>query len=180
MELLGSRLLTRASVSKKGEAKRTYEVACQLWRRDAVSTPTLHSVISQLRVWSCLAECVFLKNRKVILFEVSRMWPTWKKRFAASHCPRWNARLLMLPLFHFVDCGLYCAGFEAVIIAQLLLSQRCTSHEHFTRCTAQRVLDEDPHSAHHLITKHSWVSATFHNRIHVWIKQNNVCDCNNT
>ena len=57
-EFLGSRCLTRASVSKKCEAKRTSEVACQLWRRGAVGTPTLHSVISPPRVRFRFAECV--------------------------------------------------------------------------------------------------------------------------
>ena len=56
MDLLGSRCLIRGSVSEKGEAKRTYEVVCQLWKRDAVATPTLHSVISPPRVRLGFAE----------------------------------------------------------------------------------------------------------------------------
>ena len=45
-------------MSEKGEAKRTYEVVCQLWKRDAVATPTLHSVISPPRVRLRFAERV--------------------------------------------------------------------------------------------------------------------------
>ena len=49
MELLGSRCLIGGSVSEKGEAKKTYEVVCQLW---------LHSVISPPRVRLRFAERV--------------------------------------------------------------------------------------------------------------------------
>ena len=65
-ELLWSfsdRYVSLATVSKKGEAKKTYEVVCQLWRRDAVATPTLHSVISPPRCGSALRS-VFPKQSK--------------------------------------------------------------------------------------------------------------------
>ena len=68
----------------------------------------------------------FLNNRKEIVFEVSRPLSMWKKRRAASHCPRWNERLLMLPRFRVIDCGMCCVGFDAGITAQLRLLQRCT------------------------------------------------------
>ena len=49
--------------SKKGEAKRTYKVVCQLWRRDAVATPTLHSITSPPRraVLVC-GECFLIQS----------------------------------------------------------------------------------------------------------------------
>ena len=51
----------------------------------------------------------------------------------------------MLPLFRVVDCGLYCEGFDAGIIAPFRLVQRKTTHKHLTLCTPHRVLDEIPH-----------------------------------
>ena len=60
-ELLWSfsdRDVSLATVSKKGETKKTYEVVCQLWRRDAMATSTLHCVISPPRVRCRFAKCV--------------------------------------------------------------------------------------------------------------------------
>ena len=177
-----ARRLTRASVSKKGEAKRGHTK----WPDSSGGVtrwPRQHCAQSSPRVGAVLVcRVCFLNNRQeIIVFEVSPLWSIWKTRRAASHCPRWNA--LMLPRFHFVDCGLYCAGFEAaIIVAQLFLFQRHeptnTSRavprtEHLMNILTQRI------TWSHL-TEHSWVIETFHNRIHVWIKQNNVRDCNNT
>ena len=78
MKLLGSRCLTGATVSKKGEAKRTNEKDSQLWRRDAVATPTLHSITSPPRRQFWCAESVSLYNRKDMLLEVSSLWSTRK------------------------------------------------------------------------------------------------------
>ena len=69
----------RGSVSEKGEAKRTYEVVCQLWKRDAVATPTLHSVISPPRVRLLVCGACCPNNRKEIVFEVLRPLSMWKK-----------------------------------------------------------------------------------------------------
>ena len=152
VDLLGSRRLTRASVSKKGEAKRGHTK----WPDSSGGVtrwPRQHCAQSSPRVGAVLVcRACFLNNRQeIIVFEVSPLWSIWNTRRAASHCPRWNA--LMLPRFHFVDCGLYSAGFEAaIIVAQLFLFQRHKPHEHFTCCTPHRALDEYPHSAHHLVT----------------------------
>ena len=53
--------------------------------------------------------------------------------------------MLMSPLFRDVDCGLYCEGFDAEIMAPFSLVQRFSIHKHLTRCTLHRVLDETPH-----------------------------------
>ena len=96
---------------KKGEAKRTHEVACQLWRRDAVATPTLHSIVSPPRVRFWLAECVSFSNRKVILFEVWRLWPTWKKTTRGFALPTLERKVgdvsaVSVLLIAFVLCGI--------------------------------------------------------------------------
>ena len=79
MELLGSRCHIGGGASEKGEVRRTYEVVCQLWKRYAVATPTLHSVISPPRVRLRFAE--------EIVLEVSRLLSMWKNdaRLRTAH-----------------------------------------------------------------------------------------------